>query len=329
LISVSLSNGTHAVKREKRINTSREIIVGTRGSNLARTQTLTVVAALQQAHPAVTFRVELVRTHGDRDTSRPLAEMGGEGLFTREIELALLDGTIDLAVHSLKDLPTTPADGLRLAPAVPRREDPRDVLVIRDDGKLAQLPPRARVGTSSVRRRAQLALLRPDLAFEDIRGNVETRLRKVREGLYDATVLARAGLARSGLLTASMEVLDFDRMLPAPGQGALGLEIRADDTQVADLTRLLDDPASRWAVTAERAFLKGLGGGCHAPIAALARETSPGQLQLTGLVIAIDARQVLRDELSGPLAEAERLGTELAARLMSAGAGRLLSKIVE
>lgn len=269
----------------------------------------------------------IIETRGDRDQAASLERTEGPGFFTRELELALLDRRIDLAVHSLKDLPTTPADGLRLAPAVPRREDPRDVCVTADGRPLADLPPGARVGTSSLRRRAQLLALRGDLVCDDIRGNVDTRLAKVRDGRYAAAILARAGLARAGLLTEAMEVLDFDRMLPAPGQGALGLEIRRDDELLAELVRPLDHPATRWAVTAERSLLRHVEGGCQAPVAALGRETWPGELTLAGLVASPDGRRVIRDEIRGPMAEADTLGRRLASHLLAAGADEILAEL--
>jgi len=290
-------------------------------------QALAVMHALCRVHPDRRFRVELVRTRGDRDASTSLAAMGAPGVFTRELELALIEGRIDLAVHSLKDLPTALPDGLALAPAVPRREDPRDVVVTRDGRAMALLPAAARVGTGSLRRRAQLAALRGDLVFEDMRGNVDTRLRKVRDGQVDAVVLARAGLARLGLLTDAMEVLDADRMLPAPGQGALGLEIREADVALAELLAVLDDPPSRYAVVAERALLRHLEGGCRTPVAALGLPLAPDRLTLTGLVASADGARVVRDDLAGPLAEAEALGRRLADRLLDAGGREILAEI--
>lgn len=290
-------------------------------------QALSVMHALERAHEGLRIRIEAVRTRGDRDTSRSIVELGGTGVFARELELALIEGRIDLAVHSLKDLPTSLAEGLSLARAVPPREDPRDVVVTRDGRAMALLPPGARVGTGSLRRRAQLAALRSDLVFEDVRGNVDTRLAKVRDGQLDAVVLARAGLARLGLLTDAMEVLDVRRMLPAPGQGALGLEIRTSDATVARLVSVLDHPPSRHAVLAERALLAHLGGGCHAPVAALSRPRPAGELILAGLVASPDGKRIVRDRLSGPAAEAESLGRRLADRLLAAGAAEILSSL--
>jgi len=309
------------------IASTTDILIGTRGSRLAMAQARSIADALAAAHPDRTFRLTVIETRGDRDQASALHRTDGTGFFTRELELALLDRRIDLAVHSLKDLPTVPAEGLRLAPAVPRREDPRDVCVTTDGRPLARLPKGARVGTSSLRRRAQLLALRGDLLCDEIRGNVDTRLAKVRDGRYAAAILARAGLVRAGLLTDDMEVLGFDRMLPAPGQGALGLEIRRDDDLLAELLAPLDHPATRWAVTAERSFLRHVEGGCQAPVAALAVESPAGQLTLTGLVASPDGTLVVRDEMQAPLADADALGRRLALHLLAAGADAILAAL--
>ena len=305
----------------------REIVIGTRGSDLAMTQTLGIVHDLRRLHEKVTFRVETISTHGDRNTTGSISALGAVGVFTRELELALIEGRIDLAVHSLKDMPTAYPDGLCLAAATPERQDPRDVLVTRDGRTMALLPPGARVGTSSLRRRAQLATLKEDLTVVDIRGNVDTRLRKVRDGQYDATVLARAGLARLDLLTEAMEVLDCERMLPAPGQGALGLEVRTEDRRMAELLAPLDHPASRVAVTAERELLRYVEGGCHAPVGAWGRLTGPETLTLTALVASVDGRQVVREEMSSPADDGLSLARALGQRLLAGGGREILSRI--
>src|SRR4051812_15000219 len=260
--------------------------IGTRGSPLALWQADHVADRLR---PLVAPRaVELihVQTEGDRDQSASLAHIGGRGVFTKEIERALLDGRVDVAVHSLKDLPTQPVDGLALA-AVPPRGPSGDVLVATGVKRFDDLPPNARVATGSLRRRAQLLHRRPDLRLADIRGNVETRLRKLRDEGYDALVLAEAGLERLGLAGVVTEVLDPAWMLPAVGQGALGLECRSDDAETLRLLAALDDPATRAAVEAERALLFHLGGGCQVPLGALGKVLGE-TLALRAAVLAAD-----------------------------------------
>lgn len=292
------------------------IVLGSRGSALALAQTRWVAERLQEAHPGLEAAVEIFSTAGDRIQDRPLPAIGGKGLFTRELEEALLDGRIDGAVHSLKDLPTEMTPGLTLG-AIPARENPADVLVSRTGGTLAELPPGAVVGTSSPRRRAQLARLRPDLNFTDLRGNVPTRLRKVREGVVDATVLAAAGLARLGLLEeAHGWALPPELMLPAPGQGALALQIRSGDAHVADLAAALHDPATAHAVAAERAVLAALGTGCSAPVGALARMEGD-MLVLDACFGGEDDRPQTRRRLAAAGAP-DTLGQDMAARLLDA-----------
>ena len=294
---------------------TKAIVVGTRGSRLARLQTEGIVALLRERHPAQRFDLETIRTTGDRRTDVPLTEIGGEGVFTKEIEAALLDRRIDFAVHSLKDLPTIIPDGLTLA-AIGRREDPRDALVSRDNVLLARLPVGARIGTDSLRRRCQLRLLRPDVEPVSIRGNVDTRIRKVEAGEIDGIIVAAAALTRLGRLDAAAAVFDTDAMLPAPGQGALVIEARADDATLLALLATVDDADSRSATTAERAFLRRLGGGCRLPIAALG-VVEGGQLWLRGLVADESGERVRRAELRGPVDEAESLGVRLAEDLLT------------
>ena len=253
--------------------TARPLRLGTRRSALATSQSGWVADRLREAGREV--ELVLVTTEGDT-SRRSLTEIGGTGVFASALRGALLDGRIDLAVHSLKDLPTAPAEGLVVA-AVPEREDPRDVLVARDGLALQDLPTGAVVGTGSPRRAAQLGLLRPDLEVRDIRGNVDSRIRMVRDHVLDAVVLARAGLARLGRLDEATEVLDLEDMVPAAGQGALAVECRVDDTGLAaDLAEILDHPATRAAVSAERAALAALEAGCTAPVGALAEPGRPG-----------------------------------------------------
>lgn len=296
------------------------VTVGTRGSSLARTQTALVVAALRAQWPELEIATKIIKTEGDRRLDVSTTQLG-KGAFVKEIELALLNGEIDLAVHSCKDVPTDPVPGLTLA-AFPRRADPRDVLVARDGLRLAGLPANAVVGTSSSRRRAQLLIHRPDLRVADIRGNVDTRLRKLQDGQYDAVILAAAGLDRLGLLHHATEILDPEVMLPAPAQGALAVQARAGDEATLALLEPLNDPATQAAVTAERAFLRALGGGCRVPIAAYAH-VEDGRLVLHGLVAADDGSQHARGQVEGAVAETVQLGARLAEQLRRQGSGIL------
>lgn len=252
----------------------------------------------------------MIQTHGDR-WAGPLSPASRPGLFVAELERALQEGSIDLAVHSLKDLPTTPTPGLALA-AIPPREDPRDALVA-NAPSLAHLPYGARVGTSSPRRAAQLRAYRKDLEVVPLRGNVDTRIRKVRSGVVDAAILAAAGLVRGGWEQEITERLDPEVMLPAPGQGALALQVREEDIRMRSLVEVLDDPLTRAAVSAERAFLRGLGGGCVVPAAALATcDAGASTLRLRGLVAAPDGSRVVRVERAGPMVCAEEIGRQAA-----------------
>lgn len=294
----------------------RELVLGTRGSQLALAQARWVREKLEARGRRC--RIEIIHTSGDRMADAPLPEIGGKGLFTRELEEALLEGRVDLAVHSLKDLPVELPEGLRLA-AVPEREDARDVVA---GCGLADLAPGARVGTSSLRRAAQLRLLRPDLVIEPVRGNLDTRLRKLASGRYDALILAAAGLHRMGWTRHIAEYLPPEQMCPAPGQGALGIQTRAEGAAVA-ACRALDDPAARAAVTAERTLLEALGGGCRVPIGAYA-EVCHGALRLHAVVVTPDGSRSARTTMEGPADQAAALGREAAARLMAAGARQIL-----
>lgn len=264
-------------------------------------------------------------TEGDRLLHRPLPEIGGKGVFTETLERALRAGEIDLAVHSLKDLPIEEPAGITIA-AICYRADPRDVLVAREQWTLMTLPPGARVGTSSSRRAAQLRALRPDLQLLDLRGNVDTRIQKVRDAHYDAIVLAAAGLIRLGLSEFITSHLTLDEMLPAPGQGALAVQCRTDDPEALALVEALDQPEARAATTAERSFLAGLGGGCAAPVAALAEEI-PGaaeRLHLRGRVLSADGGRVVEVRGEGSVARPHLLGARLAEEAKAAGAEVLL-----
>ena len=301
---------------------TRSLVIGTRNSNLARRQTDSVRAQLARAWPGLDCQLRLFTTSGDRQLDKPLPAIGGKGVFTEELEAALRSNEIDLAVHSLKDLPVESAPGLTLG-AIGRREDARDVLIFHKPQTFSQLAPGARVGTSSLRRAAQLLAARPDLALLPLRGNVDSRVRKVLAGDYDAIVLAAAGILRLGLEANIGEYLPFELMLPAPGQGALAMQCRAADADVLDLLRPLDDRATRAAVTAERAFLAGLGGGCAAPIAAYAAFDPGPRLSLTGLVATVDGRRVIR--VSGAGDDPQALGAGLAAQALGLGARELLA----
>ncbi len=297
------------------------LVIGTRGSKLALVQTEMIRAALQAAHPGLSVGVETITTRGDVILDRPLSAIGDKGLFVTEIEDALRAGRVDLAVHSAKDLPSELPPDMALA-ACPPREDPRDALLSRRGQTLADLPAGARVGTSSLRRTCQLRLLRPDLEIVDLRGNVDTRLRKLHEGLYDAIVLAAAGLRRLGLAEHVTEWLSPEQMLPAVAQGALGIEARAGDAATQALLDTLDDRTTRLAVEAERAFLARIGGGCQVPVAALA-SLDGGTLHLSGLIGARDGRAV-RGQRSGPAADPAALGAALADELLDSGGRALL-----
>jgi hydroxymethylbilane synthase len=295
------------------------LTIGSRGSQLALWQANWVRQRLEAL--GETCRVEIIKTTGDRITDVPLAKVGSKGLFTKEIEEALLDGRIDLAVHSLKDLPTELPEGLRIS-AIPEREDARDALVGR---RLAELPPGARVGTSSLRRVAQLRAARPDLVIESVRGNLDTRLRKLDQGQHDALVMAAAGLRRLGWEARIAECLSGEVMCPAVGQGALAIETREDGEAAARCARL-DHAATRLAVEAERALLASLGGGCQVPIGAYGRVTGD-RLELTAIVASTDGSHVIRKEAGGLASDRLRIGCELGAQLLEAGAREILDEV--
>jgi hydroxymethylbilane synthase len=301
------------------------VTLGTRGSALARAQTELVAALLAAARPEAALSTQVLSTAGDRtqESGEPLPEIGGKGLFTAELERALLEGEIDVAVHSLKDLPTQDATGVVVG-AVTSREDVRDCLVTRSATSLSDLGEGAVVGTSSLRRAAQLTALRPDLEIRSIRGNVDTRIRKVEAGEYDAALLAAAGIRRLGLEHAVSEWLAPETVLPAPGQGALAIQCRADDVAIRNLLADMDDPAARAETTAERAFLEALGGGCAAPVAALAVTTTTPRVRLQGLVASVDGRDVVRVRGEGDPAE---VGARLAQEALSLGADRILRNV--
>jgi hydroxymethylbilane synthase len=304
---------------------SDRVVIGTRGSALARWQAEHIAAALRQNNPGLTVELTIIVTEGDRQQVGPLVDHGGKAVWVEEIESALLERRVDLAVHSLKDVPAELAPGLVLV-AIPRRADPRDALVSRRGETLDQLPPGARVGTSSLRRVCQLRQARPDLALEVLRGNVDTRLRKVAEGVVDAAVLACAGLDRLGFGDRITERLSAERMLPAIGQGALALETRGDDDRLRRLCRPLADAEAEATVAAERALLARLGAGCKTPVAGHAR-VQAGRLTLEGLVGRPDASEMLHERAEGPTTDAVAVGGAVAEKLLARGAGKILAEL--
>lgn len=302
--------------------TVRTIRIGTRGSLLARTQTNLVVERIRLLNPGIDVVVEVIQTTGDMRRDVPFMQIGTKGMFVKEIEQALLEGTIDVGVHSLKDMPSELPDGLDLA-CVPAREDPRDALSTRTGALLADLPHGAVVGTSSLRRQAMLRAVRPDFDLRELRGNLDTRLRKLEEGQYDAIVLACAGLNRLGLADRITERLEPNVCVPAAGQGALALETRTGDVKTLAALAPLHDSGAADEVAAERAFLAELGGGCTVPAGALA--TARGEaLEMIAALAAPDGSLVLRERATGSRADGERLGAELARLLKRRGGDAFL-----
>jgi hydroxymethylbilane synthase len=306
------------------------LIIGSRGSKLALWQAEWVRARLEAAGRGVEVRVEIFKTSGDVMRDVPLSVIGGKGVFTKELEQALLERRIDIAVHSLKDLPTLVPEGLSIT-AITEREDARDALILPEGtsgggvSSLRELPRGARVGTSSPRRTAQLKHMRPDVLVSELRGNVDTRLRKLDAGEYDAIILASAGLRRLGFAGRISAAVPVGEMLPAVGQGALGVETRDDDEQTRQLVGALDHAPTRAACTAERSLLRALGGGCQFPIAAHAVADDGRRLRLEALVAAVSGERVLRDWVEGEASEAEQLGAALASKLQERGAASLLA----
>jgi hydroxymethylbilane synthase len=295
--------------------------IGSRGSQLALWQARWIQARLESF--GAECRLEIIHTSGDKITDVALSKVGTKGLFTKEIEEALLSRAIDLAVHSLKDMPTDLPAGLTLS-AIPEREDPRDAMV---GARLSDLAQHARVGTSSLRRAAQLRAIRPDLEIENIRGNLDTRLRKLDEGRYDAIMLASAGLRRLGWENRISELLDPDVMCPAVGQGALAVETRKDDGEAYNLSKKLDHPDSRIAVTAERAVLASLGGGCQVPIGAHATVDHGRIVHIRAVVVSPDGSQVIRKEARGLATEAAAIGRVLGEQLLAEGGKQILEAV--
>jgi hydroxymethylbilane synthase len=303
------------------------LTLGSRGSPLALWQAYHVAGRLREAWPGLVVDITIIKTEGDQRTDVPLTASFGKGVFVREIEEALLSGTIDLAVHSLKDLPTDTPEGLALA-AIPPRHDSRDALVSRDAKTVLDLKQNAVVATGSPRRRCQLLHARPDLAFTLVRGNVDTRLKKLEAGQFDALILAVAGIERLGLTHAPYAPIPFALCLPAPGQGALAIEIRADDAETRRHVAPLHHADTASCVAAERAFLATLGAGCLAPAGALAT-IAGGILALEAMIGDPDGRSLKRDRVTGAPGEAEALGASLARRLLAAGGDRILREVRE
>ncbi|HLA51098.1 MAG TPA: hydroxymethylbilane synthase [Thermodesulfobacteriota bacterium] len=311
----------------------RKIRLGSRGSQLALWQANWAKSELEKRYKNLEVEIIKIKTTGDKILDVPLAKVGGKGLFVKEIEEALLEKRIDLAVHSMKDVPTDFPNGLSLA-AITEREDPRDALIIGVKGQgsgvrgFKDIPQGATIGTSSLRRSSQLLNVRPDLKIMQLRGNLNTRLKKLDEGQYDAIILAAAGVKRLGLSDRISEYLSPEVSLPAIGQGALGIETRVDDKEINKLVAFFDHLATSLAVRAERALLKRLEGGCQVPIAAYG-EVKNNQLKLIGLVASTDGKRIIKDSITGQIDRAEAIGIELAERLLSMGAWDILKEVYE
>lgn len=303
------------------------MIIGTRGSDLALKQTQGVADRLQKKFPTVRMQVQVIRTKGDIMQDVSLAKIGGKGIFVKEIEDALLRAEIDLAVHSMKDVPVDFPAGLEIG-AMPEREDPRDILVSKDKRKIEELPRGATIGTGSLRRKCQMGNLLPDIKIVPLRGNLDTRIKKIERENLDGIILAAAGIRRMGWMHRVSQFIPIEVMLPAAGQGALGIEIRADDDELREMLTHLDHAPTRREVSAERAFLKRLGGGCQLPIAAYAKEMG-SDIVLRGLLGNPDGSRLLVEELKGPAAEGERLGVEMAERILSRGGHALLAEVYQ
>ncbi len=302
------------------------LCIGTRGSKLALWQAEWVKQAIETRHPSIHVELRIIKTRGDKILDVPLAKVGGKGLFVKEIEEALLSGDIDMAVHSMKDMPGDIPDGLCIG-AVPERENPLDVWISGKGIPLEDLRPGERIGTSSLRRSAQLLHVRPDLNIVPLRGNLDTRLKKLEGPDLDGIILAAAGVRRLGLEDRITAYLREDQLLPAAGQGALCIEIRQHDTPTAEIVSFLDHGPTRQVVQGERAFLHHLQGGCQVPIAAHGK-TDGTTMFLDGLVASTDGQRIIRDSVSGPPPQSESLGIQLAERLLASGADRLLAELM-
>jgi hydroxymethylbilane synthase len=307
--------------------TTNQLVIGARGSKLSLWQANHIAGLLRTAHPQLTVSIETFVTTGDKFLDAPLAKLGGKGLFTKEIETAMLLGEVDLAVHSLKDMPAELPSGLMIA-AVTKRHDPEDAFVSNSYPSLECLPLGARLGTSSLRRKAQILSKRPDLVVMNLRGNVDTRLRKLDNGEYDAIVLAVAGLKRLGLGERITQVLPREVCLPAVGQGALAIETRSDDVTVQGLVACLEDNPTRQVITAERAYLQVLEGSCQIPVGVFG-QILDGKLQLEAVVLSLDGTKKISDVIHGSRDDAAALGKQLAERMLAAGGSELLAVLTE
>ena len=305
---------------------SDTITIGTRASKLALRQAEYIAGEIEKQHPACHVELKTMTTKGDRILDAPLAKIGGKGLFTKELEQAMLAGEIDLAVHSLKDMPTEVPEGLVIG-AITARLDPGDAFVSVRYKAIEELPQGARVGTSSLRRRAQLLAVRPDLTILDLRGNVNTRLAKLDAGEFDAIVLAAAGLKRLGLGERIRTILPRAMILPAVGQGALAVECRADDTRIRECIDFLRDPHMTAAATAERAFLRRVEGGCQIPVGVYAEVGADNMLHVEAMIASVDGMRVCRSRTMGAIASAEALGISLAEELLDVGGRDILKEI--
>ncbi len=305
---------------------AQEIVIGSRGSQLALWQANWVKSELERLHSNVDINIRVIATSGDNIQDVPLAKIGGKGLFVKEIEEALLANEIDLAVHSMKDVPMELPTELGIS-VITKRENPLDALISKNGEKLADLPQGATIGTSSLRRSSQLLKYRDDFKIHPLRGNVDTRLRKVEEGKYDAILLASAGLNRLGWANRITEEISHDILLPAMGQGALGIETRLDDTRIYDFISTLNHEQTHYAVSAERSLVGRLDGGCQVPIGAYAR-IEKGLITLKGLVASLDGEVIYKLENVGPVDDAINIGQELGSKLLKMGANEILEKLI-
>jgi hydroxymethylbilane synthase len=303
-----------------------KIVIGSRGSKLALIQANWIKSELEKANKEIEFTIEVIKTTGDKITDVPLSKIGNIGLFTKELENALLDKTVDLVVHSAKDMPTDIPDGLEIG-AVTKREDPRDALISKGNVSLKDLPQNAKLGTSSLRRKSQALAFRPDLEIVDLRGNLDTRLKKLETDDLDAILVAMAGLTRLGCADKASEVIPYDIMLPAVGQGALCIEIRENDEQTKEIIKVVQHFDTRFEVLAERALLQRLQGGCQIPVGAHAEIIFPVNIKMEAVVCSLDGTTIIRDSVDGKVDDYSIMGIELANKLLGRGGRQILEDI--